>query len=71
VVAVSLGPPIDLSQWQGRADDQEALLEATAKIISTITAMLAEIRQEQPPATPFDWRTSTLPRTGNFKKEIK
>lgn len=71
LVHVHAGRPIDLSQWQGRADDQEALLEATAKIISTITAMVAEIRQEIPPATPFDWRTSKLPRTGNFKKEIK
>lgn len=70
-VHVHAGPPIDLSQWQGRADDQQALLEATAKIISTITLMLAEIRHERPPTTPFDWRTSNLPRTGNFKKDAK
>jgi 1-acyl-sn-glycerol-3-phosphate acyltransferase len=71
LVHVHAGPPIDLSQWQGKADDQQALIEVTVKIVATITAMLAQIRQETPPATPFDWRTSGLPRTGNFKKDRK
>lgn len=71
LVHVHAGPPIDLSQWQGKAEDQQALIEATAKIISTITSMLAEIRHETPPKTPFDWRASKLPRTGNFKKHQK
>jgi 1-acyl-sn-glycerol-3-phosphate acyltransferase len=69
LVHVHAGPPIDLSQWQGKFEDQQALLEVTNKIIATITSMLAEIRQETPPATPFDWRNSGLPRTGNFKKD--
>lgn len=71
LVHVHAGPPVDLSQWQGRSDDQQALLEATAKIMSTITSMLAEIRHEKPPKTPFDWRASKLPRTGNFKKDLQ
>jgi len=70
-VHVRAGKPIDLSQWRGKADDQQALMEATAKIMSTITSMLAEIRHETPPATPFDWRNSKLPRTGNFRKAVR
>jgi 1-acyl-sn-glycerol-3-phosphate acyltransferase len=71
LVHVHAGPPIDLSVWQGKADDQQALIEVTNKIVATITAMLAQIRHETPPVTPFDWRTSALPRTGNFKKDRK
>jgi 1-acyl-sn-glycerol-3-phosphate acyltransferase len=69
LVHVHAGPPIDLSQWQGMADDLQALTDATAKIMAAITAMLADIRHETPPATPFDLRASGLPRTGNFKKD--
>lgn len=71
LVHVHAGPPVDLSQWKGKADDLQALTEATAKIIATITAILADIRHEIPPVTPFDLRTSGLPRTGNFKKGAK
>ena len=71
LVHVHAGPPIDLSAWEGKVDDQQALLEVTNKIINTITSMLSEIRHETPPETPFEWRTSGLPRTGNFKKGRK
>jgi 1-acyl-sn-glycerol-3-phosphate acyltransferase len=68
LVHVHAGPAIDLSQWLGKSDDQDSLTEVTIKMMSTITSMLAQIRQETPPESPFDWRTSGLPRTGNFKK---
>jgi 1-acyl-sn-glycerol-3-phosphate acyltransferase len=71
LVHVHAGPPIDLSEWQGKADDLQALTDATAKIMATITVMLAAIRHETPPTTPFDLRASGLPRTGNFKKDAK
>lgn len=62
------GEPIDLSRWYGKFDEQEALAEATAHVMKTLTVMLEEIRGESAPATPFDPHLSDLPRTGNFKK---
>lgn len=62
------GSPIDLSPWYGRFEDQEALVEATAHVMKTLTTMLEEIRGEKAPEFPFDPHQSDLPRTGNFKK---
>ena len=65
------GPPVDLSRWYGQIDDQQALSEATAEVMKTLTIMLEEIRGEDAPQIPFDPRQSDLPRTGNFKKRKK
>ena len=65
------GPPVDLSQWAGRANDPEALIAATAKVMREITDLLEEIRGEKRPQVIFDPRASDLPRTGNFKKKQK
>ena len=62
------GPPIDLSRWYDKIDDQQGLSEATAEVMKTLTRMLEEIRGESAPEIPFDPRQSNLPRTGNFKK---
>jgi 1-acyl-sn-glycerol-3-phosphate acyltransferase len=69
-VHVHAGPPVDLSAWQGR-DDQEALIGATAAIMKAITALLADIRGEEPPTEPYDPRTQNDQRTGNFKKRSR
>jgi 1-acyl-sn-glycerol-3-phosphate acyltransferase len=66
-VHVHAGPPVDLSRWQGR-DDQEALIGATAAIMKAITDLLATIRGEEPPLEPYDPRKENDQRTGNFKK---
>ena len=68
-IILKAGKPVDLSKWKGRADDQEALVEATAKIMREITTLLEEIRGEKRPEVIFDPHTSDLPRTGNFKKK--
>lgn len=65
------GTPIDLSHWYGKFDDQQALVEATAHVMKTLTIMLEEIRGEIAPEIPFDPHLSDLPRTGNFKKKKK
>ena len=62
------GKPVDLSKWYGKADDPEAMREATAAIMRDITKLLEEIRGEKAPATIFDPHTSGLPRIGNPKK---
>jgi hypothetical protein len=42
--------------------------EATKFAMNVLTRMVAELRNEAPPAELFDIRNSNLPRTGNFKK---
>jgi 1-acyl-sn-glycerol-3-phosphate acyltransferase len=48
------GPPVDLSQWAGQHTSAKALRAATAAIMADITKLVAELRQETPPAVPFD-----------------
>ena len=54
-VRAILGPPVDLSDL-GTNTDSATLVEATARIMAAITALVAELRGEQPPAEPFDRR---------------
>lgn len=67
-VSYHAGPPVDLSAWHGRENDPQAMVQATALIMKTLTMMLEKIRGEQAPLLPFDPHASDLPRTGNFKK---
>jgi 1-acyl-sn-glycerol-3-phosphate acyltransferase len=55
-IQVRVGPPVDLSDLRGRPMDAEVLRQASDRIMDAITALLAEIRQEQPPATRLRWR---------------
>jgi 1-acyl-sn-glycerol-3-phosphate acyltransferase len=48
------GPPVDLSAFEGKPLTATTLREATAAIMAEVTALLAGIRQETPPAVPFD-----------------
>ncbi len=68
-ITIRAGKPVDLSKWYGKADDPQALIEATAQIMRAITDLLEEIRGQMRPEVIFDPHTSELPRTGNFKKK--
>jgi 1-acyl-sn-glycerol-3-phosphate acyltransferase len=68
-VSVIMGDPVDLSKWQGRAEDPSAVEEATDAIMDEITRLLEIIRGEKAPAIRFDPKKSSLPRTGNYKKK--
>jgi 1-acyl-sn-glycerol-3-phosphate acyltransferase len=70
-IIIRAGKPVDLSRWKGKADDPQALIEATAEIMRAITHLLEEIRGQKRPEVIFDPHTSDLPRTGNFKKKRK
>ena len=65
-VSILVGDPVDLSPWKGRESDPKALEEATDHIMDRMTALLAQLRKEEPPRVRFDARSSDLPRTGNF-----
>jgi 1-acyl-sn-glycerol-3-phosphate acyltransferase len=53
-VRMVAGPPVDLSAYQGQRLGASTLRAATADIMADITALLAKIRQETPPAVPWD-----------------
>jgi 1-acyl-sn-glycerol-3-phosphate acyltransferase len=53
-VRMVAGPPVDLSAYQGQRLGASTLRAATADIMADITALLAKIRQETPPAVPYD-----------------
>lgn len=67
-VSYYAGPPVDLSAWYGQENDPQAMEQATALIMKTLTTMLEKMRGEQAPLLPFDPHASDLPKTGNFKK---
>jgi 1-acyl-sn-glycerol-3-phosphate acyltransferase len=48
------GPPVDLSAFEGKPLTATTLREATAVIMADVTALLAGLRQETPPAVAFD-----------------
>ncbi|CAB4675621.1 MAG: 1-acyl-sn-glycerol-3-phosphate acyltransferase [Actinobacteria bacterium] len=68
-IKILAGKPLDLSRWYGKENDPVALTEATAFVMRAITDLLEELRGEKRPVEIFDPHTSTLPRTGNFKKK--
>ncbi len=53
-VRMAAGPPVDLSAYAGQRLSASVLRAATADIMADITALLAKIRQETPPAVPYD-----------------
>jgi 1-acyl-sn-glycerol-3-phosphate acyltransferase len=53
-VSVTVGKPIDLSEWAGAAPNRQVLEQMTEKIMLGISALVGELRHEQPPATIFD-----------------
>lgn len=70
-VIIQAGTPLDFSKWYGKAEDPVAVEEATAHVMSAITKLLEEIRGEKAPSEVFDPKKSALPRTGNYKKDVK
>jgi 1-acyl-sn-glycerol-3-phosphate acyltransferase len=53
-VRMVAGPPVDLSAYAGQRLGASTLRAATADIMADITALLAKIRQQTPPAVPYD-----------------
>ncbi|WP_062303990.1 lysophospholipid acyltransferase family protein [Demequina subtropica] len=55
-ITVVAGPPVDLDDLRGGDLDTATLREATDRIMTTLTGMVAEIRGETPPDEPYDMR---------------
>ncbi|HEY3682389.1 MAG TPA: lysophospholipid acyltransferase family protein [Streptosporangiaceae bacterium] len=56
LVRMVAGPPVDLSAYDGKPLTAANLRDATAEIMAAITALLATIRDGEPPAEPYDPR---------------
>jgi hypothetical protein len=54
MVQMLAGPPVDLSAFEGQPPTRDVLRDATAAIMADITALLAQVRGETPPAQPYD-----------------
>lgn len=55
-ITVVAGPPVDLADLYGRPLDAATLREATDRIMGEVTRLLADIRGETAPTTPWDPR---------------
>ena len=53
LVRMLAGPPVDLSDYEGKPPTRDVLRGATNAIMADITTLLAELRGGQPPATPY------------------
>lgn len=65
-IEVAIGEPLDLSRFAGRDVDQRLVSEATADLMEAITALLADLRGEKPPAERWDPSKHQQNETGRF-----
>lgn len=64
-VEMLVGPPLDLSPWQGRTDSA-AYAEATTALMNEIARLVGELRGETPPAERWDPVAHGQPEYGKF-----
>jgi 1-acyl-sn-glycerol-3-phosphate acyltransferase len=67
-ITVKVGDPVPLDDLRQQPVTSQTVNEATRRIMAALTDLVAELRQEDPPAEPFDPRTSGVRTTGNPKK---
>ncbi len=53
-IRVRFGEPVDLSRFAGRPLDAATLSEATTLVMDAVTALVADLRAETPPAQRWD-----------------
>jgi hypothetical protein len=63
VIRVLAGEPLHLS-----TDEPPSFRDLTASIMSSLSRLLATLRDVEAPTSVFDPRASDLPRTGNPRK---
>jgi 1-acyl-sn-glycerol-3-phosphate acyltransferase len=67
-VRLRFGEPVDLSRFAGRHLDSTVLSEATELLMNAITELLAELRDETPPAERWDPAKRGQTETGRFEE---
>ncbi|MBO9520129.1 MAG: 1-acyl-sn-glycerol-3-phosphate acyltransferase [Nocardioidaceae bacterium] len=63
-----VGDPVDLSDLMDKPLTNDVLHEATDRIMDAITALVAELRGEEPPAVRFDPKAAGVQQIGNPNK---
>lgn len=56
-----VGDPIDLDDLRAQPLSQEVIVEANARIMAAIVGLVAELREETPPATRWNPETDSYP----------
>lgn len=70
-VRIRFGPPVDLSDLVGRADDRRSITEATTRIMAAITEELATLRGAPAPTDRFDPSAHGLRPTGDYRPDTR
>lgn len=68
-VTVKVGDPVPLDDLRALPLTAKVVHEATERIMSAITDIVAELRGEEPPAERFDPRKAGIRQIGNPKKK--
>nr|WP_237447567.1 lysophospholipid acyltransferase family protein [Nocardioides flavescens] len=68
LVTMKVGDPVDLADLEGQ-EGAAAIAEATERIMSALTALVADVRGEEPPPERFDPRTRGVSEFGNPHQE--
>ena len=69
LVKMKVGTPVDLSDLAAKPRTQDVILAATDRIMSAITALVADVRGEEAPAERFDMKKAGVRPTGNPGKQ--
>lgn len=64
------GPEVDLSDLRAQPMTSTTLAEATSRIMRDVTLLLAQIRDETPPATPFERSLALKPQSNETEIEL-
>lgn len=65
-IDISIGEPLDLSEFAGKPVDQKTVTAATEKLMNEIARLLGELRGEEPPAERWNPSAKGQSETGRF-----
>jgi 1-acyl-sn-glycerol-3-phosphate acyltransferase len=71
LITMKVGDPVELSDLAAQERTLAVVAQATDRIMDALTALVAEVRGEDPPAERFDPRTAGVAQTGNPHKKGK
>lgn len=70
-VVMKAGDPVDLGDLASQRPTPEVITEATERIMRALTRLVADLREEEPPAELFDVRRHGLKETGNPHEDAR
>jgi len=70
-IKMKVGDPVDLKDLEVQEHTPAVVAEATDRIMKAIVGLVGELREETPPAEPYDPRAHGVQSTGNPNKRKK